>query len=190
MRNCGESWTLGRGQRGAQQQGKRKRFPLNSSYRCVFSNAIQLWSFTEEGAVTGWNRNQMLNQHSSTTASSSTTAKTKMWTTAEQGTYPFGNAAQNKPCKAARSAAASRVLCNREFEKDAGCLINREMLCWMRGELQCSSVLFSASSLSPPQACHSRGNGNRANNKDQIVPVTRHSSRSCISKRLYLRAHS
>lgn len=43
-----------------------------------------------------------------------------------------------------------------------------------------------ASSLSPPQACHGCGNGNKANSKDRIVPVTQHSFGSCISKQLYL----
>lgn len=43
-----------------------------------------------------------------------------------------------------------------------------------------------ASSLSPPQACHGCGNGNKANSKDRIVPVTQHSFGSCISKQVYL----
>lgn len=41
-----------------------------------------------------------------------------------------------------------------------------------------------ASSLSSPPARHSHGNGNRANNTAQAVPVSRH--RSCIGKMLYL----
>lgn len=107
------------------------------------------------------------------------TSRAKARSTAEQGNEPFGDTAPD----ALHGAAASRALCSRNVEKETVCLINREALRWMRGELQCSSVRFSASSSSPPQA-HCGGNGNRANNNDQIAPVTQHSFNSCVSKQL------
>lgn len=53
---------------------------------------------------------------------------------------PLWAHSSNEPCEAPGSAAASRALCNRNFEEETGRLINREMLHVSRDELQCSSL--------------------------------------------------
>lgn len=145
MRNCGEPQLPGLGSwRGSTwwQQGKRKKFPFNPGYGHVYS--AMLFSFealqSSKGAGNGWNRNEMLGQHSYT-ASSSSTARDKIGTATEQRNSPFGTSAQNKTQKAPRSKAASRALCNRNFEMETGCLMNCKMLSLMRGDPQCSAAL-------------------------------------------------
>lgn len=135
----------------------------------LFSNAVQLWSVTELQRSRERNRNEMLGQ-CRYTASSSSTARDKIGTATEQRNSPFGTSAHNKTQKAPRSKAASRALCNRNFEMETGCLMNCKMLSLMREAIR-SAVLLSASSFFPSQACHRHGNLDRTN-REHTIPGT------------------
>lgn len=143
----------------------------------LFSNAVQLWSVTELQRSRERNRNEMLGQ-CRYTASSSSTARDKIGTATEQRNSPFGTSAHNKTQKAPRSKAASRALCNRNFEMETGCLMNCKMLSLMREAIR-SAVLLSASSFFPSQACHRHGNLDRTNREHTIPGTQQLFDRAC-----------
>lgn len=114
------------------------RIPLNPSHGDIYSAL-------EEGTGTRWNRNQILEAHSSIQQHHRDTRECPLW----------GHSTEQTLQKAGRAF----------YNRGSGMGVWLVYKSWVRGELQCSTVQCSASSSF-------LGNGSRANPTAQPVPVT------------------